>query len=90
MAETSHCFTMAGSDSCPTSFDRKYRGYYFGGHYTHAGGGHRICVEDGVQGSGRQNSGDYIYVTSIHDGEVGGYPSTKAVKCAVCCRQDGF
>lgn len=87
MAPTSPCYTAAGTELCSQGFDRKYRGYYFGGHYTHPAGGGRFCVEGGVPGSGLQNSGSYVYVTAINDGQIGGYPATKALRCAVCCKQ---
>ena len=88
LSKTAPCLTLWGSNTCPDLFAKQFDGYGFGSHYTH-GSTERVCVED--QGSsGLGNPGNYLYVSVVQQappGQEGDYPTTRALRCAVCCFQ---
>jgi subtilisin-like proprotein convertase family protein len=88
------CFVTWGTWACPTGFAETYDGYGYGSHYQHAAPMGRICVDkDDVDTSFSGNSAGWLYPMAMWSaGGTGGqsYPTQRAVKCAMCCRQSPF
>jgi hypothetical protein len=88
-SSTGGCFELSGGQSCPSGYTARYRGYLFGGHYTHQGTG-RACVasEDFEVVSNVPDNGGYVYPTTAHATAGTGVSSQRYVGCALCCPND--
>ncbi|MEC9073049.1 MAG: hypothetical protein VX938_11735, partial [Myxococcota bacterium] len=78
-----------GGNSCPGDFETVYSGFLFGQHHSHSNPTERICIGTEDFDTSEGNTGDFMYVSTLHDngGVSGLYPNTGgAIHCAWCCR----
>ncbi len=87
------CWRLDGSETCPKGFKAAYQGYLFGGHHGHKAGQLRICADKKHEMKWTSSGANAAYyATRLHAGTPSGpytgkYPSSRSIKCAVCCRE---
>jgi len=83
------CYDLLGSDNCGKGFKAAYRGWAFGGHYTHAGNIERICLERDQPDMSASSGNNNIYASKIHNNSTSTYSYTnnRTIRCSVCCRE---
>lgn len=81
------CLDIWGTQTCPDGFKATRQGYAFGSYYQHNSPMERICIDLADFETGLPDNQGYMYPAAIwSSGNETNYPTSRALKCAQCCR----